>query len=242
VRKFFLLLGIPFFAAGVLIFLFGVMPDMERSSIHQNGTPGVGEFIVATTNVTKNDVPYYKIKFQYTDGTGNQKTDSTSSAYTEAEVLAITQEGKLDIKYNEKGAVQADFGFDGVFYMLIVMSLLFGGLGAIFLALFMLGLIKSGKLKNEGSDVVAKFVSCASNVVINNEKRYYIEVAYRDPNTGKVQTAKTDTIYKHYETEFFRQLGELKARCYENMAMILEDREKAKEMLLNQPTSDQFLM
>jgi len=241
VRKFFLLIGIPFFAAGILMLLFGVLPDMERISIRQNGTPGVGEFVAASSNVTKNEVPYYKIKFQYTDGAGNQKTDTTSSAYTKAEALAIEQNGKLDIIFNEKGAVQANFEFDFGFYMLIVMSLLFGGVGAIFLALYMLSVMKSSKLKKEGSDVAVRFVSCASNVVVNNERRYYIEVAYRDPGTGKVQTAKTDTIYKQYETEYFRQLGEFQARCYQNMAVILEDREKAKEMLLKQPTSDQFL-
>jgi hypothetical protein len=236
-RFFFLLLGTPFFGVAALVFFLGVMPEIERNSIHRTGTPGVGEPFDAVSNLKVNEVPYYYIKFKYTDSAGNQKTDATSSAYTKEEMQAIKQDGKLSIKYTDKGAVQADFKLDSSFYIPAILSSVFGCVGLILLTLFVLLVGRARKLKIYGSDVMVKFVSSGSYVTVNNEKRYYIEMAYRDLNTGRVQTAKTESIYKHYEAEFFKELGEFKARCYENMAMILEDREKAKEMLLRQPSA-----
>jgi len=117
------------------------------------------------------------------------------------------------------------------YYMFILMPLIFCGIGISCLALLVRSAINSIKLKKEGHDALVKFVSCASNLTVNGEKRYYIEIAYLDTGTGKVQLAKTETLYRPYETEFFKKLGTFKARCYKNIAMILEDREKAKEML-----------
>jgi hypothetical protein len=96
--------------AGMLIaFAYSIAADARNSKIKQYGRDGTGKYLNHTSNVTYNNVPYFRIHFSFEDYDGRIIEVKTGSSYSQHEAEAIAAMQSFPIKYmGDKAVIMLD--------------------------------------------------------------------------------------------------------------------------------------
>lgn len=97
-----------FIIIGLCAFIYGfvsMIKAIRDNGILKHGKDGVGNFITAIGCGAVNDVPMFKIEFEYVNENGETKHATTHEQYTYDEVELFKALDKFDIKYTNSNAV-----------------------------------------------------------------------------------------------------------------------------------------
>lgn len=220
-----------FLAAGLLFFILGLvisLPDFHsnavRRRIAEEGKSGEGfNLELHDGGLTVNDVSYFYLTFDYYDG-DELKSGKTSTAYTAVEASNIVARGSLDIRYDDRGAVQADFDRGAANRRTGIFFAVFCGLGLIFIVVGGMSVIRghkrSASVYSHGTEATGLIVGLGNCVSVNGSKLYSVKVSYTNMR-GEYTEGETDTIYPPEEAHSFAEGSEVRIKYYGKSVAIL---------------------
>ena len=107
VKLFMAVIGLAFVIVGLAINLPEIIENGKRQKIADTGTEGVGYHVyMHESGVKIDDEELFYLTFSYVDGEGIERSGRTSSSYDQAHAAEAVRRGRIDIIYNDRGAVE----------------------------------------------------------------------------------------------------------------------------------------
>jgi hypothetical protein len=220
----FLLFAVVFGGVGFGM-LFGlVLPEYRDRHISNNGNLRVAVVEDISSNMSVNEVPYYRIHFRYEGKGGVWINGKTNSAYTRFQAEQIKQKGEINIRVSGNRAVADDFkGTPGHgFFWIFVIA--FGGvgigMGTAFVWMLMVSLI-AGRVRLRGFDGEGYYIDSRSGIVVNGVPRYKLEFGFKTAS-GQDFVMKTPSKYSGWQVDALRNMGTFRIKYLGKHAIITE--------------------
>ena len=196
---------VPAFIGLVLVGvgLFVALPIMSGNSkaaeIALNGT--VGEDVnvkMYDGNVRVNSESLYYLTFTYVDQSGVTRQGKTRTTYSALEASRAVLAGKLEIRYNQNGAINADFDEVEANKGPKIVLLVFGFVGAFLVAISLFGgMATRGKavIERDGVDASGVVEGIVGGLSVMGIEYFAVKVGYTNQR-GEYVVGKTEHSYK----------------------------------------------
>jgi len=217
----FLLPAVLLFGAAAATFYFTAHDDFIHYLIVRSGSLTEASIIDFESNGRPN--PTFRLRFRYYDTDGARRYGFTTFAYTEEQVTAMwvpAGERTLFVRHSGLGVVQADFETSRQFWALLSACIAAVAAGIVCLVLFIIGLIKRGRIKEAGRVTKAKFLSYK-----RRRGKCSVRFVFKDGDDVP-RIVKTRYKYTVDESEYLGELKEFEVKAYGGRAEITEKLEE----------------
>lgn len=221
----FFLFAVVFGGVGVGVFFGLILPDYRDANIAKTGTliPGA-EAYEKSSNLTVNDVSYYRIHFRYQKSDGNWKEGKTNSGYTSFQADQIIARGTIDIKVKGNRAVAADFQKAPGTGFLWIFVIVFGGVGVgMGVAFFMLLMVSvhAARIRMRGMEGEGYYIGSSVGMYVNDVPRYKLVFGFKTA-TGEEHVQKTPTKYHGWQVDELQRMERFKVKYLGTKAIVFE--------------------
>lgn len=219
----------------VLVALIGFVPKLvqnaQNEKIAETGTASVGTQLEYHAGPTMENVQYFYLTFSYYDSNGVKREGKTSATYTELEVIRALHEKKISIRFNEKGAINADFDRKEADKFPKTMALVFVGIGA-FLAVVSVATVLTKKsvasVEKHGVQTVGTVKGFLGGMRVGKEERFLVRVTFENQR-GETVDGNTEFDYTKDVHSTFRKGDRVLIKYYGTSVIILGKEEQEEK-------------
>ncbi|MBP5307526.1 MAG: hypothetical protein J6Z34_00125 [Clostridia bacterium] len=191
-----LVTGLFFAAIGLIINLPPIIANEKMQRILETGIDGTGYNVeMHDGGLEINDVPYFYLTFDYVDAEGVERSGKTSTTYTQAEASQAVMRRKIDIIYNDKGAVEKSFDKVAANKPHKITLLIFTGVGALAAVFGVYGFFRKGvrtpSVAANGVNGYGTVAASETDVDKNGAPRFRLKISFLNQR-GESVTGETE--------------------------------------------------
>ncbi len=170
----------------------------EMQQIHDTGADGLGYNVqMFSGGVRIENESYFYLTFNYIDGNGVEKSGKTATTYTQSQAANLVMQNKIEIVFNENGAVDKAFDKDQATKMNKIMVAVFCGIAVVFVfagGMLFMRAPRNASVMQHGVETQAIVEDVVGGVSINGVEYYKVKLSYTNER-GEHQIGSTAHDY-----------------------------------------------